>query len=145
MVCLSASVTRKTLFHSRRFLLNFVETQETFEKFPFSPQLLWLSPHWQSSIQLYSGKLWIFTKCHLNWHFLTFKRSLVENSENSSLKCFWCHLICLQSLNLKWKMFCDNLLIKLRLWRGCSFFILQFERWIFLSLELIWISINVNS
>ena len=96
-------------------------TQETFEKFPFSPQLLWLSPHWQSSIQLYSGKLWIFTKCHLNWHFLTFKRSLVENSENSSLKCFWCHLICLQSLNLKWKMFCDNLLLKLRLWRGCSF------------------------
>ena len=109
MVCLSASVTRKTLFHTRRFLLNFEETRETFEKFPFSPQLWWLSPNWQFSIQLYSGKLWIFTKCHLNWHFLTFKRSLVENSGNSSLESFWCHLICLQNLNLKWEIFCDNI------------------------------------
>ena len=39
MVCLSASVTGKLLFHTTRVLLNFEETRETFEKFPFSPQL----------------------------------------------------------------------------------------------------------
>ena len=112
MVCngLSFCLSDEENFVSHQEIsLNFEETRETFEKFPFSPQLWWLSPNWQFSIQLYSGKLWIFTKCHLNWHFLTFKRSLVENSGNSSLESFWCHLICLQNLNLKWEIFCDNI------------------------------------